>query len=156
VLAAQAAVALANAHWAQGLEGKVAERTRELSEALEQQTASAEVLRAIGRSVADTQPVFDTILDSCARIFNVEGSVIVLVGEDGLLHLGAVHAHATGIDEPGWSQIELQQRADGVRSLFPQQLGGSGAEAAMRARRVLSFPMSSTAPTCRRASASRR
>ena len=112
----------------------------ETKEALEQQTASAEVLQAISSSVADTQPVFDTILDSCARIFNVEGSVIVLIGEDGMIHIGAMHAHATSTDEPGWSQAELQQRADKVRALYPIPLAGTGAEAAIRGRRVLSFP----------------
>ena len=140
VLAAQAAVALANARWAQALESKVEERTRELSEALEQQTASAEVLRTIGRSVADTQPVFDTILDSCARIFNVEGSIIALVGDDGLLRLGAVHAHATSTEEPGLSQADVQQRAERVRALFPTPLAGSSVEVAIRGRRVLTFP----------------
>jgi signal transduction histidine kinase/tetratricopeptide (TPR) repeat protein len=119
VLAAQAAVALANAQWAQGLEGKVEERTRELSEALEQQTATAEVLRAISGSVADTRPVFDAILDSCTRIFDVEGSIIALVGDDGMLRLGAVHAHVGPDGANGVSQADVQRRVERIRALFP-------------------------------------
>ena len=49
MLAAQAAVALDNAQWSQGLEAKVAERTVKLSEALERQTATAEILQVISR-----------------------------------------------------------------------------------------------------------
>ncbi|HRI17048.1 MAG TPA: GAF domain-containing protein, partial [Burkholderiaceae bacterium] len=63
MLAAQAAVALANQRFAAGLELKVAERTRELSGALEQQTATADILRVISESPADVQPVFDAIAD---------------------------------------------------------------------------------------------
>ncbi|MEO5881556.1 MAG: cache domain-containing protein, partial [Caldimonas sp.] len=52
-----------------GLEGKVAARTIELSEALEQQTATAEILRVISGSITDTQPVFEAIVRSCRRLF---------------------------------------------------------------------------------------
>src|SRR5439155_15567249 len=46
------------------LERKVEERTRELTEALEQQTATSEILRVISQSQADVQPVFDAIVRS--------------------------------------------------------------------------------------------
>jgi signal transduction histidine kinase len=51
-----------------GLEQKVEERTKELSEALEQQTATSEVLRVISSSPTDVQPVFETILTDALRI----------------------------------------------------------------------------------------
>ena len=45
---------------------------RETQEALEQQRASAEVLGAISKSIADASPVFETILDACQRLFGSE------------------------------------------------------------------------------------
>ena len=50
------------------LEQKVEDRTRELTESLEQQTATSEVLRVISGSPTDVQPVFDTILTDALRI----------------------------------------------------------------------------------------
>jgi hypothetical protein len=41
---------------------------RQVTELLEQQAAISEVRRAITRSPDDLQPVFDTILDSAARL----------------------------------------------------------------------------------------
>ncbi len=63
----------------------------ETKEALDQQRASGEVLAAISSSIADTAPVFETILASCERLFAGKMAVIDLVGEDGLVHLGAYH-----------------------------------------------------------------
>jgi len=68
-------------------------------EALEQQRASGEVLAAISGSIADTTPVFERILESCERLFAGKLAVIDLVGDDGLVRLGAYHG-------PGREQIE--------------------------------------------------
>src|SRR5262249_9180390 len=59
---------------------------RELTEALEQQTATSEILGVISRSPTDVQPVFDAIADSAMRLCNADyGSTVRL--EDGLVHL---------------------------------------------------------------------
>ena len=58
----------------------------ETREALEQQTATAEVLRVIGSSVADTAPVFEKILDSCQQLFAGSQIGVFLLEDDGLVH----------------------------------------------------------------------
>jgi GAF domain-containing protein/DNA-binding response OmpR family regulator len=66
----------------------------ETKEALEQQTATAEVLQVISSSVADAAPVFDKILDSCRHLFAAEQLGIFLLGDDGLVHAAALRGSA--------------------------------------------------------------
>jgi GAF domain-containing protein/CheY-like chemotaxis protein len=82
-LSRQAAIALKNA-----------QLYRETQEALEQQTASAEVLQVIGSSMADAQPVFEKIAQSCGQLFASEQVGVFLLGDDGLLHAGTWYGAA--------------------------------------------------------------
>jgi GAF domain-containing protein len=93
----------------------------ETQEALEQQKASADILSVISSSVADTQPVFDKILHSIEHLFGGEERFIFLVGEDGLLHIGAAHGRT----------------AERARALFPAPLKGTASEVAIRERRLV-------------------
>jgi signal transduction histidine kinase/CheY-like chemotaxis protein len=61
----------------------------ETREALEQQTATSQVLEVISSSVADATPVFEKILESCAKLFESTEQGIMLVGQDGYLELVA-------------------------------------------------------------------
>ena len=86
----------------------------ETKEALEQQTATGEVLQVISSSVADAAPVFDKILDSCRHLFASEQLGIFLLGDDGLVHAAAwrgsalddmVHASPWPLDQTITSRV---------------------------------------------------
>src|SRR5438552_4400889 len=67
-----------------GLERKVEERTAELKQALEFQSASGGILSSISSSIADTQPVFDAIVQSTRRLFETSFAVVTLIRDDNM------------------------------------------------------------------------
>ncbi len=96
----------------------------ETREALERQTATADILQVISASVRDPTPVFEKILASCERLFGGSQLIVFLVGDDGLLHLAAMRG-------PNATQVER------ARMLFPRPLEGTATDLAIRERRMI-------------------
>jgi len=90
----QAVIAVENVRLFKELEA----RNRDLTEALEQQTATAEILRVISSSPTDVQPVFDTIVPNAVSLCGARmGAVYRFDGE--LMHLVAHHNYPPAVLE---------------------------------------------------------
>ena len=101
----------------------------ETKEALDQQTATSEVLQVISSSVEDTTPVFDKILDSCQHLFATDQLGIFLAGDDGQVRVGA------------WRGSALEA----VVETFPKPLEETATALVIRDRRTLHIPDTTTA-----------
>jgi signal transduction histidine kinase/DNA-binding response OmpR family regulator len=100
---------------------------KETQEALEQQTATAEVLQVISSSVSDAKPVFETIVRSCHTLFNITDAGIGVIHDDGMVRLGA---------HLGPTDAATQE----VASYYPHPVAKSMQGLAVRRREVLNFP----------------
>jgi signal transduction histidine kinase len=116
----QAVIAIENVR----LFEEVQERTRELSESLEQQTATSEVLKVISSSPGDLKPVFETMLHNSVKICEAGFGQMFLYEGDNVRLVAAVGVPTV--------LVEFDRR----RGTF-QPTPGGGLDRVMRTKRVI-------------------
>jgi GAF domain-containing protein/anti-sigma regulatory factor (Ser/Thr protein kinase) len=106
---------------------------RDLTTALDKQTATSDILRAISRSQTDVQPVFDAIVESAVRLLGAYSGVLIRIAGDQI-----VLAALTSTDDAGDASL---------REAFPQSLHSEGMHTqAIRDRAPVSIADAHTDP----------
>ena len=98
----QAVIAIENVRLFTALEA----RNHDLTEALDQQTATSEILRVISRSPTTVEPVFATIAQAALRLCSAASSVVATY-DGALMRIGALAS-------------TTPEGADAIRAIFPR------------------------------------
>lgn len=140
------------------LETQVAERTRELSDALDQQIANAEVLRIMSRSAFDLNTVLKTLIEYAVKLCNAGGGAIWLRNGDSFTAI-AMTGGFNGEAPEGWSLTEtggsretrIARRAAAIGDVVnlsgpasDQSVDPSGGDSDREQKAVLALPIKGT------------
>ncbi|MBI3827128.1 MAG: GAF domain-containing sensor histidine kinase [Candidatus Rokubacteria bacterium] len=126
----QAVIAIENARLLSELQAS----NRDLTTALDTQTATSDILRVISQSQTDVQPVFQAIMDSAARLLRAHSGALTRIAGDQI-ELAAAHGST---DDAGDAAL---------RAAYPQSLRSERAHAqAIRDRAPLNIADAHTDP----------
>jgi GAF domain-containing protein len=120
--AAQAVIAIENAR----LLNELRQRTTDLTEALEQQTAASEVLQVISSSTGDLEPVFESLLRNATRLCTAEFGTLYLC-EESRVRLVAAHDMP-----PEFSKVQS--------TCVTEPAPGGPLDAAIKAKKAVQIP----------------
>jgi len=118
----QAVIAIENVR----LFDEVQARTRDLTESLQQQTATADVLKVISRSTFDLQTVLQTLVESAARLCDADSATITRQ-KDGIFYRAEAYGYS-------------QEFIDYVRTVPIEPERGSAIGRALLEARVIHIP----------------
>ncbi len=138
----QAVIAIENVRLFRELEN----RNRDLTEALEQQTATSEILRVIASSPTDLQPVLDAVVQSAARLceagdaqlLRIDGDVLRLAAAYGGLPAAAVRSKTRG---RATGRAVIERRAVHVHDLVAEREEFPDARQDLGVRTALAMPL---------------